>query len=43
MPETILRYNIFLATNLAVAALYHCITIQAVLLFSFGKVRHGQE
>ena len=41
MPESVLRYNVLLAAYLAVAALYYCAAVQAVLFLSFGKVRHG--
>lgn len=41
VPETFFWHYIFLATNLAVFASHHCVTVKAIFFFSFFKVRHG--
>jgi hypothetical protein len=41
VTERILRYNVFLAAYLAIAALYGGIAVKAVLFFAFCKMRHG--
>ena len=41
VPETFLRFDIFLAAYLAVMARYHCIAVEAVFFFSLVKMRQG--
>ena len=41
VPKTFFRFNIFLATNMAVSSLHFCTTIKAVIIFSKVKMRHS--
>lgn len=41
MPESFFGHHIFLATLLAVMALYNGAAVQAILLFSLWYMRHG--
>ena len=40
LPEVFIRLQVFLSAYLAEAARHHCITVEAVLIFSFLTVAH---